>query len=265
MALNRKEFITTASLAFTALAGKSLSSEKLKSCKSVKLEAVHLKASLLEKFFLIKQAGFDAVEVNSRGYNRREILFASEKTDLPIASVYHSDNWVRSISSIDEKERQVAVKSVLNSISIAESYEAGFIHLIPGAVDVDKPEGSQKSLLKSLQVILRRLKNVKLKVLVQNFPSLFFNDPKYFSKIFESLKSDNLGICLDSDALNSGKPLSEWAELLQEYPSKLDVVSQSLSGPVFLSDSFAKVNIISMNFVGGASPGWFIDSKKDLC
>lgn len=256
MALNRKEFITTASLAFASLAGKTLGSEKLRSYKSLRFETVYLKASLLEKFSLIKQAGFDAVEVNSQGYDRKEILFASKKTYLPIASVYHSDNWVQSISSIDEEERRLAVKSVFNSISVAEFYNAEFIHLIPGKVDMANPEGSQKSLLKSLQEILARLKNAKLKVLVQNFPSLFFNESKYFSTIFESLKSEDLGICLDLDTLASGESLSDWGDLLQKYPSKVDLGARSLSCLMPLSDSLSKVNILSMSFIGvDASPG----------
>lgn len=247
MSLNRKEFITTASTALLALLGRCPESKAVEVCKSVKIETIHHKDSLVDRMLFVRQAGFDAVEVNSQGYCRKEMLAASKYTGLKVATVYHGDNWTQSVSSIDDAKRLEAVRSVLESISIAEYYGAEYVQLMPGIVNEKYPEASHESLLRSLQDLTTRLKRSNVKILVQNFSSSFFNEPKYFSELFSTIKSDKVGLCLDLEYLDSGSLTVSWSELLKNYPSKIDFNNNKNSSVEGLADSFCCANFISLD------------------
>ena len=247
MTLSRKDFIKTSSVAIVGLAGNDLISEELKVFNSIKFEALHLKGSVLDKFNFAKQAGYNALEVNSQGYNRKEILLASQISGLKIVSVYNSDNWTRNLSSLNTEERVEAVKSVEESILIAKFYNAEYVHLLPGLVDEEKPEESKKSLLCSLRSVSALLAKLKIKALLQNFPSSFFNEPAFLKDVLVSLKSENFGFCLDLESSKSEESLFKWTGLLQNFPSKIDIESTASNCMESIAKSFKKVDCISVS------------------
>ena len=62
------------------------------------------KLTLLEKFQLLRAAGFDGVEVGS-GLNQAEVLAARDQTGLAIPSVVISTHWLKPLSAQPHRPR----------------------------------------------------------------------------------------------------------------------------------------------------------------
>ncbi|MFT3705038.1 MAG: twin-arginine translocation signal domain-containing protein [Agriterribacter sp.] len=62
--------------------------------KSLKIEMVEGDMSLMDKFKMLKELGFDGVEFSSpHEYDNKEILAARDKTGLLIPGVVNSEHW----------------------------------------------------------------------------------------------------------------------------------------------------------------------------
>ena len=249
--LNRKEFIKTSSVALACLAGGCVNDRSYeKVVKSIRFEMIHIKASIENRLKLAKLAGFDAIEVNSQGYERTEMQKALKSTEMKVVSVYHSDNWSRSISSLNERERQSAVSSVLASIETAELYGADFVQLLPGKeVEAFGVDGKM-SLLKSLQTIAASHSG-RVKILLQNFPGENFNSPEALDSVLSKFSSLSIGICLDTEIAQKNGELKNWTSLLEKYFSKVDLDEGNFENAGSLLVDTQKLCCLSLDVSGG--------------
>ena len=249
--LNRKDFIKTSSFALAYLAGGCVNDRRFeKIVKSIRFEMIHTKASIESKLKLAKLAGFDAIEVNSQGYERIEMQKALKSTGMKVISVYHSDNWSRSISSLDEGERQSALSSVLASIETAELYDADFIQLLPGREVERFGVDGKKSLLKSLQAITASHSG-RVKVLLQNFPGENFNSPEALDSVLSKFSSSSIGLCLDTEIAEKDGELNSWTGLLAKYFSKVDLDESNFENVESLLVDTQKITCFSLDVAGG--------------
>ena len=223
MTLDRKEFIKAASLMLVTLTQEKPEIQSSEFEVSQRYERIPLKGSIKQKLEFLKESGCKSVELNSVGYDREKMLALTKKLNLKISTVYHADNWVGSLSSVNEEERETAVASVLKSIETAEFYGAEYVQVLPGKEDSEFPEESKKSLLKSLKEITQKLKAVNLKVLLQNFYGNNFSKPHFWSSLFLELDEKKFGLCVDTSVESSGIGLSDWIKELKHNLCKLDI------------------------------------------
>ena len=262
--LNRKEFIKTSSIALTSLAAGCAGNGNFdKIEKSLRLEMINVKASLESRLMLARQAGFDGIEVNSQGYERTEMLKALQKTNMKVSTVYHSDNWVYSLSSLDEKSRQKAVSSVISSVKAADLYDADFVQLLPGKEIEQHGEKGIKSLLNSLQQITSQL-NGKLRLLLQNFPLKVLNEPKMFEAIFSRCDNSKVGLCLDTELASREGRLERWTDLLKKYFAKVDLDQNNFANVRSLLTEAHKVECLSPDVAGGKAER-ISSLQKQIC
>ena len=105
----RRQFLKTSALAAAALpplleaagepAPAPAPARKRKIKKGLMLGAVPGSMSVMEKFKLVKAAGFDGVEVDSGRY-RDDVLRARDATGLEIATVVDSVHWNKNLAEI---------------------------------------------------------------------------------------------------------------------------------------------------------------------
>lgn len=233
------------------LAGACKSEGMTEVMKSIRLEMIHSKASLESRLLLARKAGFDAVELNSQGYGRVEMLNALTKTGMKVISVYHSENWTGSISSTDENKRQSAVDAVLKTVETAEMYDADFIQLLAGK-DIEQPgEDGKKSLLRSLRQINASL-NGNVRLLLQNFSGKNMSSPAFMESILSQFNSNSPGLCLDTEMATVNGGLKQWYSLLKKYVSKVDLDESSFGGVSSLIFHAQGLRCISLDASGGA-------------
>ena len=113
--------------------------------------------SYLDRFALARDAGFDAVEMQtiSRNEEAAEIREASEKTGLRIHSVMNADHWRFPLSSGDRDVVNRSVAGMDTSLRNAALWGADTVLLVPAVVD---PTTSYRDAwTRSQEVIRRRL------------------------------------------------------------------------------------------------------------
>lgn len=91
------------------------------------------KLGVLERFQLLRAAGFDGVEVNS-AMNQAEVLAARDATGLAIPSVVISTHWLKPLTDPNPATRETGLEGLKQGLRDAKAYGAGSVLLVPGKV-----------------------------------------------------------------------------------------------------------------------------------
>ena len=104
---------------------------KRKLRKAIMYSTIGVKGSVLEKFRVMKEAGFEGVEPMG-GMNRDEVIAAFKETGLEAASVCCHTHWEKPLSAPDEARARSASTDWCTSLHDAKAYGAGSVLLVPG-------------------------------------------------------------------------------------------------------------------------------------
>jgi L-ribulose-5-phosphate 3-epimerase len=143
--MERRVFLkkTSLGLAATAVSADALLSREggpavvsqLKLKKSLKFGMVKENPSILDKFKLLKDVGFDGVELETP--NRlpmKEVLRGRDKTGLEIPGVVCGARWKSQLSHRDRAVRENEVNLVKQSLNDCKQYGGTTVVVIPGVV-----------------------------------------------------------------------------------------------------------------------------------
>src|SRR5919201_882299 len=89
--------------------------------KAIMYSTIGVKGSVLEKFRVMKEAGFEGLEPMG-GMNRDEVLAAFKETGLQAASVCDHIHWTKTLSAPDEATRKLGLDGLLLSLHDAKTY-----------------------------------------------------------------------------------------------------------------------------------------------
>lgn len=93
-------------------------------------------ASLVDRFKLLRESGFDGVEVAS-AMDQKEVLAARDASGLQIASVVISNHWTHPITSPNPTMRQTGLDGLKQGLRDAKAYGASSVLFVPGVVNKD--------------------------------------------------------------------------------------------------------------------------------
>lgn len=103
--------------------------------KSIKFQMFGESISMEEKFRLLKDMGYDGVELNSPGgENKAEALAASQKVGLPLHGVVDTVHWGTRLSDPDPAVREKGLQALLTAISETQMVGGSSVLLVPGRV-----------------------------------------------------------------------------------------------------------------------------------
>src|SRR5262245_52096830 len=131
--MNRRSFLKTTMCGAAAAAFELIASpgSKRNLRKAIMYSTIGVKGSVMEKFKVMKEAGFEGVEPMG-GMNREEVIAAFKETGLQAASVCCHTHWQKPLSAADEATRKVGLEGLLTSLNDAKAYGAGSVLLVPG-------------------------------------------------------------------------------------------------------------------------------------
>lgn len=110
--------------------------------------------SVTEKFRLLKELGYDGVEMDSQFVvPAKEVLAAIDASGLPVQGVVNANHWSIRLSDPDPKVRRRAIDELLAGIRFAHEVGGSTILLVPGAVRDPQNENHEQVWERSIEGI----------------------------------------------------------------------------------------------------------------
>ena len=194
--------------------------------KSLKWSMIKAKGSTLDKFRLIKELGYDGIELNSPDdVDKSEALRASQEVGLPIEGIVNSTHWKIRHSDPDEAVRVEALKNMQVAMREAKQVGADSVLLVPGKVTDPVRENHDQVWNRSISEIRRLLplaEELKVRILIENVGNDFCIDPKLFAQYIDEINSPWVGIHFDiGNHVRFSQP-DLWIRILGTRIRKLD-------------------------------------------
>lgn len=219
--MNRRDFLNTtlvtiAGLPFgrAALGAAPPGGRRMK--KAVNLGMVKTEGSTLEKFKLLKELGFDGVELNRPGGPPpEEILEARDATGLAVAGIMNATHWKLPLSDPDETIRSRGLEDLKTAMRDAKAFGAPTVLLVPAVV---KKDVSYADAWKRSQAEIRKViplaGELGIKIAIENVWNHFLLSPLEAARYIDELDSPSVGWFFDvGNIVLHGWP-EQWIRIL---------------------------------------------------
>jgi hexulose-6-phosphate isomerase len=167
--------------------------------KAVKLGMVAGTAPLAEKFALLKQLGFDGVELDAPSdLARDEVLAAKRSSGLEIPGVVDSVHWRDTLGDADPKVRERGLQALLRALEDCKAYGGTSVLLVPAVVS--KKVSYRNAWTRSqaeLRKALPRAKELGVAIAIENVWNHFLQSPLELARYVDELESDHVGVHFD--------------------------------------------------------------------
>ncbi len=236
--MNRREMIvgTTAGAMATALGGYGLAiqpppprpARMLK--KAVKYGMVEAGSSVQEKFQILRDIGFDGVELDTPGnLKAEEVLKAKEATGLQVPGVVDSQHWSKPLSHRDPAIRDQGRKALETALRDCKAFGGTTVLLVPAIVNqetsyADAYTRSQEEIRKALPLA----KELGVRIAIENVWNNFLLSPLEAARYTDEFNApDLIGWHFDpGNIVTYGWP-EQWIRTLGKRVLKIDVKEYS--------------------------------------
>ncbi|VAX42753.1 hypothetical protein MNBD_PLANCTO02-2159 [hydrothermal vent metagenome] len=222
--------VVAASLTNNSIAAEKKESAKLPQLKkAVKISMVKGKLSVLEKFQLLKEIGYDGVEINGpTKFDDKEVLAARDKTGLPIHGVVGGAHWRFTLSDPNPKVREKGLNIFMEGMKKAKIYGATSALLVPAVVKknvsyADAYKRSQAEIKKALPLA----EKLGIQILIENVWNNFLLSPLEEVRYIDEFKSEMVGAYFDVGNVIRFGWATHWIETLGHRIKKLDIKEYS--------------------------------------
>lgn len=181
--------------------------------------------TILEKFALLKELGFDGVELDSPNQlDQRVVLQARDETGLEIPGVIDSVHWNKPLSDPDPAIRAEGLEGLKVALRDARAYGADTVLLVPAVVD--KRTSYDDAYVRSQAEIRRVLplaEELGVKIAVENVWNHFLLSPLEMARYLDEFESPWIGAYFDvGNVVTYGWP-EQWIRILGKRILKLDI------------------------------------------
>jgi hexulose-6-phosphate isomerase len=224
--MNRRSFLqnTAALTVMSALPARANS--RLPIQMAVEYNMLPESLSILERFQLAKDCGFEQIECpTTPGQADAEAMkTASEKVGLPIHSVMNMDHWKYPFSSSDPAEVEKSLEGARTSIRNAHLWGASTVLLVPGVVN---PKTSYKDAYTRSQVAIRKLipfaEELNVTLALEEVWNKFLLSPLEFARYIDEYNSPQIRAYFDvGNVVLYGYP-QDWIRILGKRIVKVHI------------------------------------------
>lgn len=234
--LNRREFVKAGAGILAAAAvlpsafgaeEKAVTPSKRGIRKGIMFATVPGGGSLMDKFKMIRDAGFDGVEPMG-GLDRDEVLKARDATGLQIPSVCDSAHWLKTLSDPNPTARAVGLEGLKTALQDSKAYGGSSVLLVPGTVNkdvsyADAYERSQVEIRKAIPLA----EDLGVKIAIENVWNHFLLSPLEAARYVDELKSDAVGWHFDVGNIIAWGWPEQWIRILGKRIQKLHIKEYS--------------------------------------
>ncbi len=248
---SRRRFLSTVAGTSAAVAATSLfagskivaqqveqSPQNRRVLRSVKWGMIQAGDSVLDKFQLCKELGYDGMElISPTKISATEILAASETTGLPVHGLVDMKHWEVRLSSPDPKKRENGRQILEQAIRDAKSFGGDSVLLVPGKVTGEEEthdhvwNRSIAEIRKSIPLAARQ----GVRILIENVWNGFCEMPDQLKDYVDEIGSPWVGVYFDIGNARKFAPSEQWIQTLGSRIVKLDIKDWSKK------DGFCKI------------------------
>lgn len=233
--MNRKNFIKSTALitGISAVANPFLSSaisqnnptKKISLKKGLGFGMIKEDLSLTDKFKLVKDLGFDGVELNSpTELDKSEILDAKEKTGIELPSVVNKDHWQKPLSDPNPEVRKQCIDSVAQSLQEAKDFGGDAVLVVPGVVNEKVSyEQAYVTAMSSIRELIPYAEKTGIQIALENVWNNFLISPVEARRFVDEINHPLVGWYFDvGNILRYGWP-EHWIKTLNSRIIKLHI------------------------------------------
>ncbi len=214
--VSRRNFLQCSAGAVASIASRSLwaaqKPEERRIRKAVKYHMITEKLSVLDKFKLLADLGFDGTEIHvTTKVDRNEVRKAIEATGVQVHGFLNSSK-----------------PDLIGAIDNAKFYGASSVLVVAGRVDKNHPyDQVYAEQQKRLRVALPYAEKQGIKLLVENVWNNFLLSPLEMARFLDELESPAVGAYFDvGNVVRFGWP-DQWINILGKRIGKLDIKEYS--------------------------------------
>lgn len=191
--MQRRHFFSTPLAASAAaLMQTTAHAARLPIRKGVLLGMLPRNLSMLERFQLAKECGFQSMEAHTMSDPKEaeSVKAASEATGLPVHSVMNSDHWRFPLSSPNPADVEKSLEGMRTSLRNAKLWGSDTVLLVPAVVNAEV--GYQQAWDRSIAAIHKLLPlaaELKVVIGIENVWNKFLLSPIEFAHYVDQFKS----------------------------------------------------------------------------
>jgi hexulose-6-phosphate isomerase len=197
--------------------------------KAVMLGMVGEGATVLEKFQILKDCGFDGCEIDSPTPTpMSEFVKAQEETGIKAHGVVDSVHWKFHFNAPDAQVRQKALEGLETAIRDAKAVGASSVLLVPGVVSAKQSyDDAWKYTLEGIAKALPLAQECNVKIAIENVWNNFLLSPIEAARYVDEFKHPMLAFHFDiGNVINTGFP-DQWIRILGKRIVKLHIKDYS--------------------------------------
>lgn len=181
--------------------------------------------SLLEKFQILRDCGFEGVEMDSPSpIKPEEILEAQSKTGLKVHGLVDSVHWKFHLNSPDAAVRAEGLKALETALRDGKAFGATSILLVPGVVNAEQPyDQAYRLTQEEIRKAIPLARDCGVRIAVENVWNNFLLSPLEAARYVDEFDSPWVGFHFDiGNVINYGFP-AQWIRILGPRIVKLHI------------------------------------------
>ncbi len=234
--MDRKDFIKITATATAGaiispglIAGNPMATKNMKIKKSLKYGMIEEDLSVMDKFKLLKDIGFDGVELDSpNDLNMKEVLDARDKTGILLPGTINSVHWKSPLSDPDPSVRALCVESMKTALKDTKEYGGNTVLLVPGVVNekVSYDDAYRRS-QDEIKKLVPFAEEAGVKIAIENVWNNFLISPMEAARYVDEINSEMVGWYFDvGNIVRYGWP-EQWIKILDKRILKIDIKEYS--------------------------------------
>ena len=197
--------------------------------KAIKIGMSPRDLPLVDRFKLIKAAGFDGVDMDSpNDLVLDEVLRAKEESGLEIHGCVCSTHWSSPLSDPDPSVRAKTVEGMTTAINDCKAYGGTTVLLVPAVVngEIAYDDAYTRS-QDEIRNLLPKAEEAGVTIAFENVWNNFLLSPLEMARYIDEFESDHVGAYFDiGNVVRYGWP-EQWVRILGDRIVKLDVKEYS--------------------------------------
>lgn len=194
--------------------------------RSVKWGMIRAGGSVLDKFQLCKELGYDGMElISPTEISAKEIRAASEASGMPVHGLVNMKHWQVRLSSPDAQVRANGRQILDQAIADAKAFGGDSVLLVPGKVGREDEthdhvwNRSIGEIRKSIPLAAR----LGVRILIENVWNGFCETPDQLKDYMDEIGSPWVGVYFDIGNARKFAPSEQWIKTLGPRIVKLDI------------------------------------------